>query len=98
MVMMPDTDHDHLLRPHARCPCCPVGSVCLSPGIAESYYDCDTYTTTDSSTPLIDALYAAGQLDHDIFTISFCGATVRLSLSPPRTLAGPDTSQPLACT
>ena len=47
-------------------------------GISESYYDCTTMDTNEDSTPIVDALYAAGELDANIFSIAFCGMTVRL--------------------
>jgi hypothetical protein len=34
-------------------------------------------STTEEATPLLDALYEAGELDSNVFTMTFCGDTVR---------------------
>jgi hypothetical protein len=45
-------------------------------GIAESYEDCSSGDSVATSTPLLDALYQAGELSSDVFSISFCGDSV----------------------
>ena len=49
-------------------------------GIAESYYDCDSGTSNEEATPLVDALKANSIIDDDIFSISYCGESAELAV------------------
>jgi len=46
-------------------------------GVAQSYISCHTSEKIKTSEPLLDALYKAGKLDHNVFQITFCGTKVR---------------------